>query len=248
MNLPTRVPKPSVFIAIFTMGERNGWLAPGIGLFLAAVGNAAAGRALSLKIVTDTKPIDYARNCVAKEFLASGFDWLLMIDNDMAPPLNLFEMLDRSGSQMQILVPKFYRQVEAVRRVADSAIADAHTSTGEGGIALCWQPRAEGLGQQEWCELASAGTGVMFVRRRVFEQLGNEPWFRFTYDNYGQIVEGEDEGFCKKARRVGFSTWGNQQFEADHYKSFSLSALARPIRVIVPSGKVPDRAAKGATP
>lgn len=220
-----------MFVAIFTMSERGGWLAPGIGLFLAALGNAAAGRALSLKIVTDTKPIDYARNCVVKEFLASGFDWLLMIDNDMAPPLNLFEMLERAGSQMQILVPKFYRHVEVVRR-ADSVVADAHTASGETGVALCWQPLAVGLGKNEWCELASAGTGVMFVHRRVLEQLGNQAWFRFTYDNLGMIVEGEDVGFCKKARRVGFSTWGNQQFEADHFKTVGLSALARPIRVI----------------
>jgi hypothetical protein len=74
----------------------------------------------------------------------------------------------------------------------------------------------------------------MFVHRRVFEGMGNGAWFRFVYDDDGQQTNSEDVNFCQKARKAGFTVWGNRAFEADHFKTISLSALARSIEVIIP--------------
>jgi len=49
------------------------------------------------------------------------------------------------------------------------------------------------------------------------------------------MVNSEDVNFFQKARRLGFSAWGNQEFEADHFKTVSLSALARSIGTMVPT-------------
>ena len=204
--------KPSVLIAIFTLNERDGWCAPGIVNFVAAMGQY--GGALGLNIVAGMKPIDYARNCFAKDFLDSNFDWLLMIDNDMAPPLDLLTMLDRAEDHMRILVPKFYGM-------------KPNSFT----LALGWrllrdEPLIHTAGRSEWRELAFAGTGVMFVHRSVLQKIA-QPWFRFSYDSIGMITKPEDASFCLKAREAGFSTWGNVNFEADHFKTVSLSALAK---------------------
>jgi len=214
--MTTQNKKASVFVALFTMGERDGWLHPSVVGFLVSL-TQQKSRGMSLHLCTDHKPIDYARNCAVKESLASRCEWLLMVDNDMALPPNLLDMLDRAGERMDVLVPKFYR--------IDSAAG--------GGVALqlCWESLSVELGKSEWCELACAGTGVMFIHRRVFERMGNRGWFRFAYDADGRVSNSEDVGFCQKARRAGFSVWGNQQFEADHYKTVPLSRLAHGIKV-----------------
>jgi len=160
-----------------------------------------------------------------KEFLASGFDWLLMIDNDMRPPHNLLDMLDRAGSGMNILVPKFFVFSLQVKHCARNPRLP---------LTLMWNCLTP-PDKREWCELDSAGTGVMFIHRHVFERLGNAPPFRFRYDESGMILEGEDLVFCHKARAAGFSIWGNQAFEADHFKTVSLSALAQTMGAVIPS-------------
>jgi hypothetical protein len=45
---------------------------------------------------------------LANKFLDSGCDWLLMLDNDMIPPLNLLDMIDGADERMDILVPQFF--------------------------------------------------------------------------------------------------------------------------------------------
>ncbi len=218
--------KPSVFIAILCLDERDGWLAPSMAQFLASISNYAKERAVRLQLSANVKPVDWARNCIVRDFLASGFEWLLMIDNDMGPPPNLLDMVDRAERRMDILVPKFYR-------IADhEAIQALQLQTGAGlQLLLCWQCFASGLGRNEWCEIAWSGAGVMFVHRRVFEGLGNTPWFRFAQDDYGKTMNSEDVVFCQKARKAGFTVWGNQQFEADHYKTVPLSRIARGVKV-----------------
>ncbi len=214
--------KASVFIAIFTGKERDGWLCPAMAEFLVSL-TTQKPRAISLEVLT-LKPIDYARNCAVKDFLATDFQWLLMIDNDMAPPPNLLDMVDRAEERMDILVPK-------CPGIMDSVVM----STPGIGILLGWQLFAGGLGKNEWCEIAWSGTGVIFIRRRVFECMGNQGWFRFIYDADGMMLNSEDINFCQKARKAGFTIWGNQQFAVEHFKTVPLFALVRGVKVVTPN-------------
>ena len=194
------------------MGERDGWLHPSLATFLVSL-TGQNSRGLTMHLSSEHRPVDYARNCVVKEFLASTCEWLLMLDNDMVPPVNLLDMVDRAGDRMDIVVPRFYR--------AEAGPCDGVR------LKLCWESFSGELAQNEWRELVCAGTGVMFVRRRVFERMGKQGWFRFIYDADGKITISEDVAFCQKARQAGFSVWGNQRFEADHCKTIPLSKLVR---------------------
>src|SRR6266852_3439479 len=177
--MPDQKQKPSVFISIFTLDERDGWLCRGLAQFLAAMSIAAKERAVCLQLSANVKPIDWARNKVVKDFLASGCEWLLMVDSDMAPPPNLLDMIDRAEPRMDVLVPRFYALMSDV-----VAANSPQTIANQPGLRLLhgWQTFAGGPGQNEWSEIAWAGTGTMFVHRRVFEGLGDHGWFRFVYD------------------------------------------------------------------
>jgi hypothetical protein len=80
--------KDSVFIALFTMCERDGWCSPQILPLLTAAKVAAVTGERNVRITVqhNNRPFDYARNIAAKAFLESGCEWPLMVDNDMAPP------------------------------------------------------------------------------------------------------------------------------------------------------------------
>src|SRR5689334_1110967 len=132
--------KASVFIAVLTQAEREGWYSPQLVTFLAAV-KIVHDRNVQVTFQHDARPFDYARNLAAAAFLASGLDWLLMVDNDMAPPRNLLDLLDHVDERIDIAVPLFY-------------------TMGDAGIKLCWKlkpdcPTATG----EWTEIEGAGSG-----------------------------------------------------------------------------------------
>lgn len=198
--------KPSVFIAVLTLAERDGWCAPGLVAFIAAMKLESGVR---IAFQHNIRPWQYARNGIAKMFLDSGCEWLLMLDNDMAPPLNLLGMLDRADDRMDILVPQQF------------CITDA-------GLTLGWKfrPGEDGTTESEWVELEGAGSGAMFIRRRVFEPL-SWPYFDFVLDESKGLVCGEDLYLCHKARAAGFRVWGNKRFEVDHFKTVSLNAMVR---------------------
>lgn len=219
--------KASVFIAIFTQSERDGWLAPGMAQFLVATSVAAKERNISLSMSDNIKPIDYARNLIVQAFLASGFDWLLQIDNDMAPPPNLIDVLDRAEAHMKIIAPKTFHI---------ATIRNPESGRDEGGrLVEGWLPIDADSSKSEWRELAWTGTGALFVHRQVFERMGTAGWFRFTYDGNGQRTNFEDISFCQNARRAGFSVWGNQEFVVDHFKTVSLALLASKGAAVCPT-------------
>jgi GT2 family glycosyltransferase len=193
----------------------DGWCSPHILPFLTAAKVAAATgeRDIRITVQHNNRPFDYARNVAAKAFLESGCEWLLMVDNDMAAPVDLLDMLDRVDDTMDIVVPKFY-------------------SLGDAGLFVCWRslegymtPAVEKVhAEDEWIELSNAGSGCMFIRRRVFEVV-QRPWFSFVYDEQGEMVVTEDYYLCLKARDAGCRVYGNLNFEVDHFKTVSLCAF-----------------------
>lgn len=248
----------SVLVAVLTLAERDGWVAPGLAGWLAAMKceQATGKREVRLGFHHEFKPYDHARNALAKEFLASGYDWLLMLDNDMIPPPDLIEMIDRADECMDILVPRFYALNGAALKLS---IHQRHLMVPVDQTAplinLVWKYLGipdggvpKDIERREWFGLECAGSAAMFIRRRVFERL-SEPFFRFVYDeksledvasevrswpvqstnalNWSTPAISEDFYFCLKARAAGFRVWGNRQFEVDHMKTVSLGTLTR---------------------
>jgi GT2 family glycosyltransferase len=204
--------KASVFVAIFSGSERDGWINPALAKFLIALSHHAQERKVTANICCDPQPIDYKRNFIAGEFLKSDCEWLLQVDNDQSVPMDILRMLDWAPHDAHIVVPMNFKAA----------------SLPNGGVAV--QPVWEPLGaptNEAWQELRACGTGVMAVRREAFERIGTEgPWFRFEYDDFGKVTKAEDIGFCESARAVGCRIVGNKSFVVEHYKTVSLASLA----------------------
>ena len=59
------------------------------------------------------------------------------------------------------------------------------------------------------------GAGVMLIDMKVFDKI-RAPYFAFTTDKNGQVVNGEDGTFCDKAKKVGFDIWCDPTIEIGH--------------------------------
>ncbi len=208
----------SVFIFVLCGAERDGWIVPGLLGFLMGLRNSGptVRREISLELMYNVRPVDAARNAIAKKFLASECEWLCMIDNDMLPHPNLLEILDRAGEHMDILVPKFYVTLNVLRGQSAPQL----------DVGIGWQPMNGKLEPGEWSELSLASSGTMLVRRAAFERM-EKPFFRFVYDEEGRVQECEDLFFCRKAREAGLSIWGNQSIYVEHFKTLPLSLPGR---------------------
>lgn len=68
-------------------------------------------------------------------------------------------------------------------------------------------------------EAESCGTGVMLIKSEVLRKMGTELWFEFSWDlKRGRI--GEDVGFCKRARKEGYTIWVDPTIEVRHWGEY----------------------------
>jgi hypothetical protein len=178
--------------------------------------SGTGGWPLVLDNVHNAFPVSVARNKVAQTFLASKLngerlEWLLMIDNDMDPPPDLLDVL---------LLPE----------MADKDIVSMkcyRISPDWNGIDLAWQPLTGLYSPRPWLPLFRAGTGAIFIRRKVLLEL-IPPWFHIGLKPDGSIAIGEDFYFSDKARNAGFQIWGldDEKYEVGHIKPVNLSCIA----------------------
>jgi GT2 family glycosyltransferase len=210
------IKKNSVLVTVLTTAERDGWLSPHLLGFLMRP-NGGMQRDVQLQLMHNIRPVDAARNQIADDLLCSDCEWLLMVDNDQVPPMNLLEMIDRAGDHMDVLVPKFYVTANVVQR------GQQRLEPVLGWQPLNGKPVEPGT---EWTQLSAASSGTMFVRRSAFEKLAR-PYFRFVYDQNGRVCECEDIFFSRKAQEAGLTIWGNQNHLVEHFKTIPLSVWAQ---------------------
>ncbi len=206
--------------------------------------------------------IDQARNQLATNALAQGFDELMWIDADVAfHP----DDVDRLRAHQQPLVcgiyPKKGRRAFACNFVAGT-------------------PQVKFGKHGELIELSRAGFGFVLVRREVldrireYEQLPvcNEvfgetliPYFQplIVPDEVGHSYLAEDFAFCERAQRAGFQVladtrirlwhigsyrygWEDAGRDVERFGDFTFHlqparprpAAARPVSTVVPAGMV----------
>lgn len=59
------------------------------------------------------------------------------------------------------------------------------------------------------------GAGVLLIDMKVFTQI-KSPYFHFTTDKNGQVVNGEDGTFCKKVKDAGMDIYCDGTIEVGH--------------------------------
>lgn len=166
---------------------------------------------LMIYMISQAIPVDYARNRIVEEFMKTGMPWLLMVDSDIVPPMNVLDLTKRGhpivgGVCLGLIGGKAKATI----------FKEAKDKPGQ-------YVQHEYMNDSGLVEVDATGTGCIAVRRDVFESL-RKPYFEFIYDPLDRHIKtGEDIGFCEKAHRNGFSVYVDKSIRCSHYKDVDLS-------------------------
>ena len=128
-------------------------------------------------------PVD-VRNRIVAGFLATHYEALIMIDDDVMPPLRVIELADRLDEWPIIACPTLI--------VKDGRLL--YSAYDAAGMYV--------LSGKDVTEVAAVGTGCICVSRDVLELM--HPAFRFGLDEDGAVARTEDIEFSLAAGRRGF--------------------------------------------
>lgn len=209
-------------IAVLSTHERTGWIQPCLAEFLANVG-FTSGHQVATARVHNHVPAAAGRNFVGQkvaELGEDGPDWLVMIDNDMIPPMELLDCVKDAPEDAAIVVPQMHMWDET-----------------KPNVILCWgmdesKAKVRPDGKQEAClddqkfhELTKCGTGAIFIRPAVFRKI-QMPYFWYPYNALQGIEGTEDITFCQKVREAGFKIYGNKDVVVGHMHNMNLAVVA----------------------
>lgn len=153
------------------------------------------------------------RNVVAAHFTG---DWLCMIDDDQVFAPDLLHRLLRhlANDRVDIVVPLILRRNPPY---APCLLVPAPPKAVGGRVVELQEPRSvryfleqmKLTNQRGLQAVEAAGSGIMLVRRRVFERIP-PPWF----ERRGDL--GDDFHFCLKARAAGCGVYCDVGTTAGH--------------------------------
>jgi hypothetical protein len=139
------------------------------------------------------------RNAMADSFTG---DWLAMIDDDHVYTPDMLQRLLRhlERREVDIVTPLIVRRALPHQNVLVTASADAARPHETRQVVL--EPGDGGL-----LEVHAAGTGVMVLKRRVFDRV-SRPWFEWgrTSEDFALCLKAQAAGcriYCDLETRVG---------------------------------------------
>lgn len=161
--------------------------------------------------------VDSARNIITEIFMQRDYSHLMMIDDDMAwaadlPYRMMLENVDIIG------VPYKRKNIKNCRWTVNHPVPDAEVMEGRPYLL----------------KVDSLGTGMMMVKRHVFDKLkpftesaimaDERPaiplYFRHTIGENGKL-KSEDFSFCENARKQGIGVWAWVDEEIAHIGNYA---------------------------
>jgi hypothetical protein len=164
---------------------------------------------------TAEKPITYNRNMIVKKFLENpDYDYLMMVDSDIVPPDNYFNLID---FEKDIISGVCF--VYAKKKVFPLVLK--HTRVKNKGNK--YRPY-DSIDKKKWdglMEVDGLGTGAIIISRKVLEAM---PYpFQNVYNKKdGDKLIGNDFHFCVKARKLGFKLFCHTDYICSHFTRFDL--------------------------
>jgi hypothetical protein len=162
--------------------------------------------AISLKLMQGTI-IQNQRADLCLDAMKEGCTHILFIDSDMTFPQDMVQRLLKHDKE--IVAANCAR-----RRMPTGPTAQNYDENGK-RIPVYTMPDSTGLE-----EVGSIGTGIMLIKREVFEGM-SEPWFDMPWQTTRGYM-GEDVFFCKKAQELGYKVYIDHDVshEIGHIGSF----------------------------
>lgn len=147
------------------------------------------------------KPHDHCRNIIVEQFLATKCKWLLMVDSDVAPPVNVLEMANNNVKVCSA----------AVNTAVNREIIPVGMTWNGKGYHHDFKHSTPGVHRVD-----AVGTGCILIRRDIFEKL-QKPYFKFVYKD-GMLINGEDFDFSERVGEVHFDS----RFICKHYTTLAI--------------------------
>lgn len=174
-----------------------------------------------------------ARNAMVRRFLKGDQEWLLQLDWDIAfRPEHVYQLLDAAvESKAKIMGGLYFVML-------DNQICPVFFDKEKNGKFRI-MPEFQ---TNEVYELASTGMGFTLIHREVFEKMERKfrgPWHWYAHDHTGDDICGEDITFCRRAKKVGYPTYGYTGVVVKHqkYHWLDLGAFGSDKNVEVDSGE-----------
>lgn len=162
-----------------------------------------------------------ARNRIAQMTIDGGYDYCLMVDNDVTPPPDALVNLAGHGEDC---VSGYYLHRNEDNRPSDRTCVCKLKD--ENGAAYFNYPLESEYTKQELAEMRHSGTnlveihgggmGCILIKRRVFEKL-RYPWYdwvNYSDDHRGMLSE--DLYFCEKLRKKGIPRYVDTRVACGH--------------------------------
>ena len=160
------------------------------------------------------EPIDGNRNYLVNKFLEDPRnEWLLFVDDDMAPYSDLVTMIDHGEKVVSGLTcawqnekpaPLLMKYQDGNMEMYDRQSVEDVLS-GEGGLI----------------EVDGVGAACLLIHREVLEKV-KPPWFKFEYDDKGRVIKSEDYRFCKAVKDAGYKIYVDPDNIVGHCKKIDI--------------------------
>jgi hypothetical protein len=211
--------KPVVYVAILNKGKLRRELFKPLIKMLSRKDMVVIVEDLSK---TWAHPISANRNKIQKRMLECDADFLLMIDDDVAPsddPLDyVYADKDVIGFPAKVRAADKTLQWVAYVKPQDAKEED------EGYLPMDFDRLPAGI---DLCKCEIVGTGCILIKRSVLENIPNAFSCEWMPDGSDTIRYGTDFAFCRRAVRGGHEVFVAPNMKCQHFKEVELSTIPK---------------------
>lgn len=197
---------------------------------------------LSCAFMFNESLITRARNNLVNQFLETDNTHLLFIDADQQwRGADIVAMLLCDKEIIVGMCPKKEINWGSVREAAKRGEEDLSKFTGSFVVNLLGGTSSMVVPQNQPFEIAAGGTGIMLIKREVFEKMkettpifrndmahmpGGKPVHRFfteSIDPESQRLLSEDYHFCHEWRKLGGKVWAAPWCKIGHFGTYNFT-------------------------
>ena len=160
-------------------------------------------------LISPMSGIGENRNRIAKEFLKTDYEWLLMMDSDNPCPPNVLELIKLDKDVISCPTPINMNWVNGVNNFYWNVFDDKGFPRKEDG---------DGLERVE-----KVGTGCILIKRKVLEEIPN-PFTTVRGEDDKRVI-GTDVAFCIRCKNFGFEVYTHWDYRCSHFKEMDLLSL-----------------------
>ena len=217
--------KIGVLLAVPTLSGNVNWsIAHQFGMAGAYNSDPANPFHFQTLIQNGCTPVEFARNCIVEQFLASQCTWLYMWDADQVIPDNWPALLMLRDHAKILSATTFVwvgnKHIPWRLRLNQYSLDEK---------SQCYNIGPASKDQPYWVPIV--GTACMAVHREVFETLRKSrphPFYMTHHENE-KIKAGEDVNFCVDAQKAGFPILAHPGVIFDHVKQLPLMQVGETI-------------------